>query len=113
MKRSGPLKRRTPLRSSTPLPKVGKRAKAQRSDLDAFRAAVRERAGGWCEANTPSCPPGRHHGSEAHHRLMRSQGGTHHVDNGLWVCGGAHIFIHAQPGESYARGWLIRSWEVA
>lgn len=118
MRRSAPL-RRTPLRRGTSqlkrsrLNPVGKKAKREASDLARFRLAVAMRSGGWCEVNTPSCAPGRHEGTQAHHRLMRSQGGTHDVENGLWVCSPGHLYVHANPAESYERGWLVKSWEAS
>ena len=107
MKRSGPIKRRSALRSR------GRKAEREQSAAARFRLAVAMRSGGWCEAHTPSCAPGRHEGTQAHHRLMRSQGGTHDPENGLWVCSPGHLYIHAQPAESYEKGWLLRSWEAS
>lgn len=71
-------------------------------------AAVHERALGACEARTPGCPPGAHLGNQAHHALMRSQGGEHVEENLIWVCSPGHRYIHDHPAESYETGWLIR-----
>lgn len=46
-----------------------------------------------------------------HHRRMRSQGGGHHVANGLAVCSACHSRIHATPSFSYERGFLVHGWE--
>lgn len=75
--------------------------------LVAARAEVVGRSGGWCEADTPACPEGRHTGHHAHHVLPRSQGGQHEADNLLFVCSLAHLWIHAHPQESYRSGWLL------
>ena len=105
--------KRTPLKRKTPLRSKGRKAERDADSIARFRIAVAMRSGGWCEANTPSCAPGRHEGTQAHHRLMRSQGGTHDPENGLWCCSQAHAHIHRHPAESYERGWLLRRWEVA
>lgn len=46
-----------------------------------------------------------------HHRKLRSQGGTDDPVNILLVSPSLHRFIHDHPAESYAKGWLVRSWE--
>jgi hypothetical protein len=68
--------------------------------------AVAARSGGKCEAAAAaSC---RRRGSQLHHRLMRSQGGKHTVENLLDVCATCHAHIHAHPEQAYERGWLLR-----
>ena len=107
MKRSPMPQRRTPLRSR------GRKVEREQPALAAMKLGVHLRSGGMCEVRTPSCRVGPHEGSDVHHRLMRSQGGSHDPENGLLVCPPAHIYIHANPGESYQRGWLVRSWEAS
>jgi hypothetical protein len=50
-----------------------------------------------------------------HHRKLRSQGGTDEGANLIPCCGsgttGCHGHIHANPAESYERGWLVKSWQ--
>jgi hypothetical protein len=46
-----------------------------------------------------------------HHRKMRSQGGTDDPSNIMFVSPELHRFIHDNPGLSYARGWLVKSWQ--
>lgn len=46
-----------------------------------------------------------------HHRKLRSQGGDDSPENILYVTESFHRWIHANPGISYARGWLVKSWE--
>lgn len=103
MRRGGPLRRRAAMRSAKPR---GKGAAWSRS-----REACETRAGGRCEARCTSECAGR--GSQAHHRLMRSQGGADDVSNLLWVCLPCHGYIHAHPAESYNAGWLLRSTGLA
>lgn len=72
------------------------------------RAAVKFRAYGRCEVNTPACPPREHRGDHCHHVLRRSQTGGHDPALLLLVCAEAHEYIHQHPAESYDKGWLIR-----
>ena len=131
MKRSGPLKRKTALalRSSfkrTPAvayqwpeampaatrkpmkrtPSKG-RTPSNRSKIPkTVRAKVVARSGGKCEAAcSDSC---QEKGGHLHHKLMRSQGGKHTVDNLIDVCLACHGHIHAQPKWSYEHGFLVR-----
>jgi ribosomal protein L37AE/L43A len=100
--------KRSPLRRKTPLAKVGAKAKRERSDLDEFRARVRERAESLCEVGWwPVCT---RVGTMAHHRCPADRDrGVHDPERGLWVCARCHEHIHQNPAESYAKGWLIRS----
>lgn len=57
-------------------------------------------------------------GGNVHHRKLRSQASkaeVHQHSNLMVACGsgttGCHGYIHANPAESYAAGWLVRSWE--
>jgi len=90
--------KRTPLR----------RRRKARPDLDAAREVVRARAAGRCEALGPVCDGfgGWYYHGEAHHILRRSQGGKDDASNLLWVCPPCHRYIHANPSESFDRGWL-------
>jgi len=72
----------------------------------AVRRAVEARSGGVCEG----C--GKRRATEKHHRLYRSRGGLHVVENLLDLCGwgnhtGDHGVAHTKTGED--RGWSIRS----
>lgn len=50
-------------------------------------------------------------GGNWHHRKRRSQGGTDAASNGILLCGsgttGCHGYVHANPEEAMARGWLV------
>lgn len=50
-------------------------------------------------------------GQHWHHRQLRSQGGEHKPENGLFICHLCHDHIHKHPKESYENGWLVRSHE--
>lgn len=65
-------------------------------------------AAGWrCTVGAASGCTGR--AEHAHHRRMRSQGGSDEAENLLAVCHACHDHVHAHPAESYAAGWLIRT----
>ncbi len=46
-----------------------------------------------------------------HHRKLRSQGGGDEPVNIMHVTPEFHDYIHANPNESYANGWLVKSWD--
>lgn len=97
-------------RSRRALPKIGRKARREAPDIASFRAAVKYRAGGWCETPTPACPPGRHEGAHAHHVWPSDRDrGIHDPARGLYVCFAAHRWIHAHTGAAQAHGWLGRS----
>lgn len=71
-----------------------------------IRAAVQRRSGGYCEAAVnANC---RRTGGHLHHRLMRSAGGPHTVENLIDVCPPCHEWIHGHPALSYEQGLLRR-----
>lgn len=74
----------------------------------AARAALAVRSQDRCEIGGPWCE-GR--GTNAHHRLNRSQGGTWRLSNLVRACGsgttGCHGLIGADPAWAYADGLLI------
>lgn len=94
----------------TPLRKRSAKAEAKEAQLAESRKAVLARCGGYCEANTPACPPRAHAGFHVHHVRLRSQGGGHEPENLLYVCPDAHRWIHGNPAESAIRGWLERRY---
>lgn len=130
MKRSPLPPRKTPLlRSTKPLkrsaikrkprePGEPRREKQRKYRPDAardawwrkVRAYVMGRAGHRCEARVPGVCTGA--AEHAHHIRLRSQGGEDAEHNLLAVCHPCHAHIHANPAESYANGWLRRSWEA-
>lgn len=60
-----------------------------------------------CEAMLPGVCSGV--AESWHHRQLRSQGGPHHVSNGLAVCSKCHTWFHHNPTVSYTEGWLVKS----
>lgn len=87
VKRSGPPKRRTPIRA---------RSSAGEEYGEEYRQAstlVHERSGGRCEIRS-SHDCDRISTGSPHHRKMRSQGGSNDVDNLLDVCFTGHQWIH-------------------
>lgn len=50
--------------------------------------------------------------AERHHRKLRSQGGQDSIENLVLLCPHCHkILIHGRPARSYARGFLVHSWD--
>ena len=101
MKRSGPIKRRTPLKRSS-----GLKAKRQGIPSDVrSRVAIRD---GGCRGRTLipelSCW-GR---LDPHHILRRSQGGQDTPDNLVTLCRAHHDWVHAYPETSRTLGLLRR-----
>lgn len=119
MKRSPMPRRRTPLRSSgglAPGKPLARRTRlapvsAKRRAAGSSMARPDEPLKAWCEVAIPGVCLGR--AANRHHKLRRSKGGTDDRSNTLDLCGsgttGCHGHVHANPAESYARGWLIRS----
>ena len=105
MIRTGPLRRKTPIKADPALAKRRPRKGLKPIPLSA-RRAVAARSGGVCEA----C--GAAAASHVHHRKLRSQGGDNSPENLLHLCagpGGCHGRIHASPLRSYELGLLVRS----
>lgn len=69
--------------------------------------AVVARSGGACEAMVPPGCVGV--GQHFHHRLLRSQGGTHEVGNIVHLCHVCHEWAHRNPKQAQARGLIVRS----
>jgi hypothetical protein len=90
---------------------ISKRARTARREQREYveaRRVVAHRAGGQCEAAFGLSCKGT--GSEAHHKLRRSAGGSNDPENLLWVCGGpdgCHERIHQNPDVARARGLLL------
>jgi len=70
---------------------------------------VRARSGGWCEAGvSDDCT---RHGTELHHIVRRSQGGTNDDENLRLLCHQCHSWTHRNVAAAYQLGLLRRSWE--
>lgn len=72
--------------------------------------AIASRAGDWCEAMIPTVcvgPP-----QQIHHRQMRSQGGEHTIENGIFLCHACHAWVHAHPKWAYRAELLVHGWDV-
>lgn len=56
-------------------------------------------------------PEGRGVGWSVHHRLLRSQGPDHSIQNVIILCGSGttlcHGRVHAEPAASRAGGWML------
>lgn len=63
-----------------------------------------QRAGDACEARFSKGCSGW--GAEAHHIVLRSQGGSNEPENLLWVCSACHSTIHSYPLAARERGLI-------
>ena len=87
----------------------GAKAKRERPAIDAFRQALKLRAHGFCEVQTPACPTWRHEGCDPHHLCHADRDrGVHEPERGLWVCRAGHDWIETHPELAYEAGWLLR-----
>lgn len=112
MKRS-PLRRKKPMWAQPNRMRSKPAARRSKSRAAKAYAVARGdamlRAKGRCEARcSPRC---RIYGSQAHHKLRRSQGGADTADNLLWVCDPCHRWIHDHPARSFELGLLVRRCE--
>lgn len=75
----------------------------------AVAEAVLERADGACEGMVRGVCVGT--GGHLHHRMMRSQGGRHTVENLVLLCHACHKYVHDNPAFGYKSDLLIHSWQ--
>lgn len=101
MKRSGPIKRRTPLKRSS-----GLKAKRQGIPTD-VRSRVFLRDGG-CRGRALIPDLSCWGKLDPHHILRRSQGGQDTLDNLVTLCRAHHDWVHAYPESSRNLGLLRR-----
>lgn len=91
-----------------PRPKPATKARRKHKGGQVPRALVARRSGGLCELGLEGIC--RVKADCFHHRLMRAHDGPDTVENLMHLCNaGCHAYVHANPEESYLRGWLIRS----
>jgi hypothetical protein len=101
----------------------GRKAKRERPALDAFRAELRRRSGGYCEALfmldgteivLGCASPWPHEGHHAHHLFPEDHDrGVHDPERGLFVCAKVHHWIHdVDPARAHELG-LLRPEQAA
>ena len=83
--------------------------RARERQLANSRRVVLLRSGGQCEGRVADTCTGV--GIHAHHRRMRSQGGSNEPENLAWLCLPCHAHVHANPEQSYELGLLLHSWD--
>jgi hypothetical protein len=110
LRRSTPLRRQGPLKGQPLTGPIRKPRPKPKTDPPELRAAKEERrqiSNDVCEVD--GCG---NRATHFHHRWLRSQGGVHEVWNLLHVCAGlegrCHEHIHANPEDSYAKGYMLR-----
>lgn len=99
LRRGEPLTRGKPLARTT----MRARAKPQPVELTSAQTARRVISNNVCEIDGCGQPA-----TQFHHRWMRSQGGTHDVWNLLHICLSCHNSVHANPEDSYRKGYMLR-----
>lgn len=100
MKRT-PIRRKTPLRRSRWM----RRRPSGTIPLQTREALVGQ-SGNRCD----KCRrPGWDVRLEAHHKRLRSQGGTDEIGNLALLCSTCHRDVHANPAEAARSGWIVRA----
>ena len=89
LRRSGFLRRSLTALKRSPLSRVGRRAKKEQEALEAGRRACLEDAYYMCARCKHT-----DRALDVHHRLPRSRGGTHDVENLAALCRPCHKRIH-------------------
>lgn len=102
MKRSGPLRRLTPLRSSKPLNRVSAKGRKRNAELAKSRRIVMERANGLCEVI--GCGLQAQH---VHHRKLRSQGRDDTPPNLMALCVEHHGRAHGDRDWATVQGLIL------
>ena len=102
--------RAKPLLRSALSRRPSRKKRREQRDLDKAIAVVRARSKGRCEIqwSTNVCTVW---GSEPHHRVLRSQGGTHDPDFVWWACHACHATAHANPAQARARRIILSKYE--
>ena len=109
--RSAPL-RRTPFKVRA-LPAADGVKARKRSGLDAARRESFGRSGGLCVICVTEGAPIVRVATEAHHRKLKSQGGTDEAANLLPLCLAHHIpYVHHYRELSKEQGWIVPMWDV-
>lgn len=110
MKRSGPLKRRTPLRArkATKPPADDPEAVSEHRGLDPaiYAAVVRRDQDCRAKGVIPGVCQGRH---DPHHVWRKGQGGPDHKDNLVLLCRFHHNWVHNHVAMSVDFGFLSKA----
>lgn len=102
--RKSPLVAKTALKRGKGLRKRSKRQAKRERELTKSRRIVRERSGGQCEF--PGC---RNRAVHAHHKRLRSQGGSDAPENLLDLCHECHEVLHRNPHWANELGLIQRT----
>lgn len=105
MKRTGPLRRTGRLLRSSPLKPVSRKRRGENAYYSKKRKEFLARFP-WCAvAEALFGRPMR--ATQVHHKAGRT--GNNYLDESTWlpVCHQGHMWIHANPKEARARGWLV------
>lgn len=99
------MKRGVLKRGDKPIRPVSAKQSAQLDVYRQVRETVRARAHGMCELGTPVCV---RRGSEVQHLRGRVGALLTDVRWMRWTCRPCHRYAHANPAESYERGWMVK-----
>lgn len=99
--RTGPPERKTRIAP------VSDKGKAKSDEFDTVLPLVLARDDHRCQAASTWQAVECCGGLTAHHRRLRSQGGTNDMDNLVTVCNCHHVHIHANPAEAVEHGFII------
>lgn len=104
LRRKAPLSRRPPTRSKHTPSKPRRLPKPDQEFWATQREKLYARAGGRCEFG--GCDL-NNTGMEAHHRMLRSQGGGHGMENLTALCPTHHRWCHGNPAGARMRGFIV------
>ena len=95
----------------TPINKVSRRRRRRDANYPSSRKIIYRRAEGMCEANAIwAC---ERYGHQVHHIAGRGGPDPHNPEGLLLVCAPCHAAIHANPQESYRRGWMKKRHSIS
>ena len=105
MKRGTSELKRTELkRGDTPMAKVGRKGKADKSTLTSSRVAVEDRSGGYCEFRIL----GQCQGEAVHIHHRQTGHSNHELEALAHLCDACHRYTHLHPEMAYQNGWLVK-----
>lgn len=108
MKRSGPPRRRKPLR------KMSEKVRTRQINAVSPRTAAHERDGYRCQGPARGLPGEcwPHNAVVVAHHINRDRN-DNRVENLVSLCPRCHAYVHDHVEEAYELGLLVHSWDVA
>lgn len=104
MRRSGPLRRRTPLRAKKQINPVSRKRRSEKAEYEKLRAKL-------VLHPSAACRICARHPQDLHHRRQMGDGGAYtNPKNVMGLCRSCHEWIHensARGAVPHQRGWLV------